>query len=474
MAIVAPRLTPEALALAAAGLDGKRPPLLNEGEEVPSEQSEISSVASMGRQITEVSQAQCIDLMEQQCRGFQARETDFWKRQSTTPAERRNMECLDGLKRQISCPMPSNKPAKAEPRLARIQDGSSCSSVSATPSRQVSQVAEAPDEGLIENTICGVVTECNFSVAVSDPSCMDAELIAVSEGFVKLTGYSREEALGENCRFLNEDCEMSEEHREQIHCTTETGRPFVGVIQNRKKNGELFDNLLDLRGLIIARNTRSDEDIWVLIAVQQDVTGMDRDRMPANHLPLLNQVAARIRKRLVKQLAELGLACAMSEIKWPGSRDPTSPRSRSSIGRPTGSWCLATTICWKQAETQAPRPCHVEPLAVTSSAAATSSPSREPCPVPAEHQQHGKDPVGQEPTAGPAIQQQAPTLPQPSRPSADEDAAQAPRAAASGPLEHPADTEHSMLPHLALGLGAVALLGALLTVRLVRHSNRST
>lgn len=242
----------------------------------------------MGRQITELSQAQCIDLMEQQCRGFQARESDFWKRQSTTPAERRNVECLDGLRRQISCPMPSNGPIRAKTRLDRIKDtssGSSCCSPAPTPfgSRQVTgQAVEAPDEGLIENTICGVVSECNFSVAVADPTSMDMELIAVSEGFVNLVGYSREEVLGENCRFLNEGCDMPPAQRSQLHKTMETGSPFVGVVSNKRKSGQVFQNLLDLRGLIIAKNTRSGEDIWVLIAVQQDVTDLDRSRIPAN------------------------------------------------------------------------------------------------------------------------------------------------------------------------------------------------
>eukprot|EP00413_Alexandrium_margalefii_P038794 CAMPEP_0204589088 /NCGR_PEP_ID=MMETSP0661-20131031/48997_1 /ASSEMBLY_ACC=CAM_ASM_000606 /TAXON_ID=109239 /ORGANISM="Alexandrium margalefi, Strain AMGDE01CS-322" /LENGTH=394 /DNA_ID=CAMNT_0051598973 /DNA_START=47 /DNA_END=1228 /DNA_ORIENTATION=+ len=386
MAVAAPRLTPEALAFAAGAALNARRARVPEEDETKSEDSDsgISSVASMGRQITEVSQAQCMDLMEQQCRGFQARESDFWKRQSTTPAERRNTDCLDGLRRQISCPMPSKAPVDAPQRLARIQDSSSyCSSMSprASPvgSRQVSQSAEAaPEEGLLENTICSVVSDCNFSVACADPSSMDMELIAVSEGFVNLTGYSREEALGENCRFLNEGCSMPEEQRSQLSRSVETGSPFVGVVRNRKKSGDTFLNLLDLRGLVIARNTRSAEDIWVIIAVQQDITNMDRSRLPANHLPLLNQVAGRIRKRLVKQLAELGLAGAMTEIPWPKGAPSSSSSSKASISRPTGSWCLASSTCWKSAEQPAIHRAPEAPPTLTSSdtgpAAAAAAP----------------------------------------------------------------------------------------------------
>mmetsp|Transcript_71617 Transcript_71617/g.213741 ORF Transcript_71617/g.213741 Transcript_71617/m.213741 type:complete len:476 (+) Transcript_71617:72-1499(+) len=475
MAAVTHRLTPEALARATGvPINGRWSQV---GSEAQSDDSEISSVASMGRQITEVSQAQCIDLMEQQCRGFQARESDFWKRQSTTPAERRNTECLDGLKRQISCPMPSNGPMRATTRLDRIKDTSSGSSYSpvVTPfgSRQVSQVAEAPDEGLIENTICGVVSECNFSVAVADPTSMDTELIAVSEGFVSLVGYSREEVLGENCRFLNEGCDMPPEQRSQLCRSVETGSPFVGVLSNRRKSGETFQNLLDLRGLIIAKNTRSGEDIWVLIAVQQDVTDMDRSRIPANHLPLLNQVAGRIRKRLVKQLAELGLAGAMTEIRWESSQPPT-PGGKSLISRPTGSWCLATSIAWKpeQQTAKAPSPAPDLPPTLSSSAAgrppgASSSSSTAPCPSHTERSDGGKGSGVREPACGERPPEMSRRDEAPGGPEADREA---PGASEAG--RTPASGQRSEQRLVALGFAA--LLGALLAVRLARLRGRST
>eukprot|EP00418_Pyrodinium_bahamense_P075788 CAMPEP_0179057180 /NCGR_PEP_ID=MMETSP0796-20121207/24199_1 /TAXON_ID=73915 /ORGANISM="Pyrodinium bahamense, Strain pbaha01" /LENGTH=441 /DNA_ID=CAMNT_0020753887 /DNA_START=99 /DNA_END=1424 /DNA_ORIENTATION=+ len=370
MAVSTPALTAEALALAA---DAKRALVRTPIDGELSDGSDISSVASMGRQITELSEAQCADLMEQQCRGFQSRESDFWKRQNTTPATRRNEECLEGLRRQISCPTPSNLRTQPGTRLARIQDsrsGSSNNTPCGTPfsSRQVSQAAEAPDEGLIESAICAVVSECNFSVAVADPTTMDAELVAVSEGFVRLTGYDREEVVGENCRFLNEGCSMPEEQRQCLCRAVETGSPFVGVLDNRKKSGDPFSNLLDLRGLVIAKNARSGEDIWVLVAIQQDVTDMDRTRLPANHLPLHNQVASRIRKRLVKQLAELGLSAAMTELKWQEKLSPRTPSS-CSIRKPVGVWCLAPTICWKQASDVASQTGQGQLLAVPGRAA---------------------------------------------------------------------------------------------------------
>jgi PAS domain S-box-containing protein len=40
----------------------------------------------------------------------------------------------------------------------------------------------------------------NFTI--SDPSLPDNPIVYASDGFLKLTGYSREQILGRNCRFL--------------------------------------------------------------------------------------------------------------------------------------------------------------------------------------------------------------------------------------------------------------------------------
>eukprot|EP00420_Gonyaulax_spinifera_P003606 CAMPEP_0197935270 /NCGR_PEP_ID=MMETSP1439-20131203/113040_1 /TAXON_ID=66791 /ORGANISM="Gonyaulax spinifera, Strain CCMP409" /LENGTH=233 /DNA_ID=CAMNT_0043558201 /DNA_START=6 /DNA_END=703 /DNA_ORIENTATION=- len=232
--------------------------------------------------------------------------------------------------------------------MARIQDESGSEGTpNQTPfgSRQTSQLIEEPDEGLIETAICTVVTESNFSVSVADPTSLDSELIAVSEGFVRMTGYPREDVLGENCRFLNEGCEMPEAQRERLVATVETGVPFVGVLVNKKKSGEVFLNLLDLRGLVVARNVREGEDIWVLVGVQLDVTGVEKAKVPENHLPVLNQIASRIRQRLMKQLGELGLAGFLDAENW--HRPPGTPSGRKPGRAQPSSWCLAPSTVWK-------------------------------------------------------------------------------------------------------------------------------
>lgn len=301
--------------------------------------SDLSSCSSMmGRQMTEVSEAQCGELMERQYSSFRGREGDFWRRQCTTPALRQNQDCMEGLRRQLSAPSPN---VSILPPLtggvSRIQEEMSSEASSWPPgSRQITEYSEVADDGLLEAAIRTVVTNCNFSVACADPTTMDTELIAVSDGFCRLTGYEREEALGENCRFLNEGCDIPAEQRERLITTVNTGEPFVGVLQNRRKSGEEFQNLLDLRGLVIARSPRDGEDIWVLMAVQMDVTGEDPQACPADHMSLQNQVASRIRRQMVKQLGELGLSGAM---RGPSNGGGTTLRGCS--------WSLTLGTCWR-------------------------------------------------------------------------------------------------------------------------------
>lgn len=51
--------------------------------------------------------------------------------------------------------------------------------------------------------------DCKFCVTVANPQADDSPLIAVSEEFETMTGYSRSEILGVNCRFLNQGVDMN-------------------------------------------------------------------------------------------------------------------------------------------------------------------------------------------------------------------------------------------------------------------------
>mmetsp|Transcript_23524 Transcript_23524/g.42420 ORF Transcript_23524/g.42420 Transcript_23524/m.42420 type:complete len:344 (+) Transcript_23524:85-1116(+) len=168
-------------------------------------------------------------------------------------------------------------------------------------------------ESSIRETISASIAEVSqFCVTVADPRSPDASLIAVSEKFEMMTGYSRSEILGKNCRFLNANCNVESGDLVRLRYATQTGVAFTGVLENRRKSGELFLNLLDLRGLTVARNPHSGDELWFLIGLQADVTNMEET---AEHqqasIAKLHVMANDIRKRLQVDLSALAVSGAL-------------------------------------------------------------------------------------------------------------------------------------------------------------------
>ena len=76
---------------------------------------------------------------------------------------------------------------------------------------------------------------------VSDPLLDDNPLVAVNQAFLDLTGYTADEILGRNCRFLagpKSEPWVTEKIREGIR----DKRPVLVEILNYKKNGDPFRN----------------------------------------------------------------------------------------------------------------------------------------------------------------------------------------------------------------------------------------
>eukprot|EP00434_Breviolum_minutum_P033509 symbB.v1.2.029653.t1/scaffold3275.1/size59885/5 len=300
---------------------------------VPSEEenSEFSSAPSLSRQCTEFSDVVAQDLMSRQLSDFAARQGDFWIRKCSEPVPFNGAKGLDStqgdFRRQSSCPpMMRSEGLFKEP----IQE------LEIEP-----DLEEEEEDDLVSRAICAAVGDCDFSVAVADPTSLDTELIAVSEGFEQLTGYTKEEAVGENCRFLSDGCELPDSVAEGLRKASESGAPYKSLLVNKRKTGEFFLNLLSIRGLVLARNTNTGEEIWILVSVQQDVTGIKPELLPSSNDALLMKVASRILRRLLKYATEIGIACLIQ----------ANGKGRSTASNHfQGGMHLLSDIAWKDGE----------------------------------------------------------------------------------------------------------------------------
>mmetsp|Transcript_40606 Transcript_40606/g.83237 ORF Transcript_40606/g.83237 Transcript_40606/m.83237 type:complete len:341 (+) Transcript_40606:3-1025(+) len=119
--------------------------------------------------------------------------------------------------------------------------------------------------GFCEALAVGSLQDASISVTLAQPEEPDCPLIGVSKGFQLLTGYARDEVLGRNCRFLNRGCIIPKEDRLRLRACVRRGRGFVGLLQNRRKNGEAFLNFLCIETL------RVGSEIY-LLGFQVDMT----------------------------------------------------------------------------------------------------------------------------------------------------------------------------------------------------------
>lgn len=206
------------------------------------------------------------------------------------------------------------------------------------------------------------VAECSFSVSIADPSQPDMPLVAVSPAFETMTGYPCAEIVGLNCRFLNHDCEMSFSERVKLRRACQTGKPFTGLLQNRRKTGELFVNLLDMRGLCVAKDAETGEDIWYLVGIQSDVTDLvNRDgtaEIKKRHAEELRGVAENLRRELQKVFAEVAVTSRHGMLETP---EETAEKEVSNTTKETGDAVVVPAVQGVQA---GPKPCNVPMIAL--------------------------------------------------------------------------------------------------------------
>ena len=89
-----------------------------------------------------------------------------------------------------------------------------------------------------------------------------------------------------------------------------TGESFTAVLENRRKSGELFLNLLDLCGLTVARDQTTGDELWFLVGIQADVSALSRDAMEKAATEI-HSVANDIHLQLADQLSALAISGAL-------------------------------------------------------------------------------------------------------------------------------------------------------------------
>ena len=122
------------------------------------------------------------------------------------------------------------------------------------------------DAGIIPQILTQILDGSVNGITLSDPDQDDNPIVYANKAFEKISGYSNEETVGRNCRFLQGQ-EKDQEELQQIREAIKNAKPVEVTLKNFRKNGELFYNRLSITPLF-----DSEGQLIYFLGVQYDVT----------------------------------------------------------------------------------------------------------------------------------------------------------------------------------------------------------
>lgn len=104
------------------------------------------------------------------------------------------------------------------------------------------------DTGIIPHVLTQILDTCVNGVTLSDPDQPDSPIVYANTIFEQLTGYSQEEILGRNCRFLQGE-DRDQPALDEIRAALKAHSPVEVTLRNYRKDGTLFHNRLSIQPL---------------------------------------------------------------------------------------------------------------------------------------------------------------------------------------------------------------------------------
>ncbi len=141
------------------------------------------------------------------------------------------------------------------------------------------------DNGLIPQVLSAILDECINGVTLADPDLEDAPIIYANKAFERLTGYSQEEIVGHNCRFLQGD-DRDQDSRHIIRDAMKNNETVEVTLRNYKKDGTLFFNRLKITPLLDKK-----QRVIYYLGVQYDITEQVK---ASNEIEKLNNLLSSI------------------------------------------------------------------------------------------------------------------------------------------------------------------------------------
>jgi PAS domain S-box-containing protein len=122
------------------------------------------------------------------------------------------------------------------------------------------------DNGVIPHVLTQILDSCVNGVTLSDPDLEDSPIVYANKAFEDICGYSQEEIIGVNCRFL-QGADRDQPELDRLRAAIKKGEAVEVTLRNYRKNGELFYNRLVVKPLFDERG-----NVVYFLGVQYDIT----------------------------------------------------------------------------------------------------------------------------------------------------------------------------------------------------------
>jgi PAS domain S-box-containing protein len=179
---------------------------------------------------------------------------------------------------------------------------------------------ETGPEGLTskDNLVSGAISQSPLSIVLTDPRLEDNPITYVNRAFEVLTLYSREFAIGRNCRFLQgPDTDPGDVDRIREGLRSE--REFEVTLLNHRADGSVFRNQL-----LIAPIHDADGVLTAYFGLQREIpAGKAYPARETDSVALLRELQHRVKNHLA-------LIVSMIRVQ---SRREVTPQSLRSISR---------------------------------------------------------------------------------------------------------------------------------------------
>ncbi len=123
----------------------------------------------------------------------------------------------------------------------------------------------------ITDYVLEILDQAKNGITISDPNLPDNPIIFVNEAFTELFGYTSEEALGRNCRFLHGE-DRDQLSLKEIKKALKEERDITATLRNYTKNGELIYNELTISPIF----DKKTEKLKYFLGVQKNMTAVQK------------------------------------------------------------------------------------------------------------------------------------------------------------------------------------------------------